>query len=944
MKLKVLQLLFFLFLFTTSYSQTDSIEVIGSILDGITNTPLNSIKIKIRSKINENHTYYLRSNDSGFFTLKLAREPFEIIIIKKGFDTIKEDLAIESKLILNYRMVPYTKNLDEIVILKKQEIVKLKGDTIEHSASNYKLNSDATIEDLVKKLPGTTIENGVLKSNGEEIKKITIDGRDFFGEDVALTLKTLPADIVGGIQVYDRQSDQSSFTGFSDGNTSKSMNIKTKNGMKKGVFGKAYSGIGLDEKVDKKHNLGGSINYFNEKRRISLISNNNNINQQNFSYQDILGVLGKGGGGGMMRRMSSNPKAMQGMMSSMPGGSEISDYFTTQQNGINKSNSVGINYSDMIGKKITIATSYFFNKKENVLNDSLLRSYFLKNNETQLYNEKKNSTSINGNHRINLRLTYLLDSLNTIIFNPRFSIQGNDGRNKLKSNTSYGNMPFNEGENTNIDTNKGYMLSFNTTFNHRFKKPGRTISINFSLDQNQSNSINLLQSKNTFYNNPVLKNQETNSDAKSQNYNASITYTEKIRQNSQLLFSISPSLGTSNQDRKTTDFDSLKNNYEKPVKSLSNTYENKITTHKAGLFYAFNKSVWNINIGTHIQVQELAGKQLFPDTFVVTKPFSNLLPVASVSYKVEGKKSIKISYRTATNIPAISQLQNVLNNTNPTYLTIGNPNLTQQYDHIINLRYHSMKQDKGGIFVAYLNYRLSQGYIGNSTSILFNDTLINGYTIPKGAQLSRYENLTNASVVSSFINYARKIEKIKCNINLSSSINYSLTPTIINGISNRSKSSSINNSISVVSNLSEKIDFTFSYANIYSIALNSIQSNNSHFLYETMDIKCKWNFYSSFYIESDYQGIRYQGLESGFNQKINLLTSSLSYKFLPQKGADLKFTVFDILGQNKSIGRTMNVNYIEDNNTQVLQRYYLLTFTYTLKTERLKKGSDEPKK
>ena len=124
MKLKVLQLLFFLFLFTTSYSQTDSIEVIGSILDGITNTPLNSIKIKIRSKINENHTYYLRSNDSGFFTLKLAREPFEIIIIKKGFDTIKEDLAIESKLILNYRMVPYTKNLDEIVILKKQEIVK----------------------------------------------------------------------------------------------------------------------------------------------------------------------------------------------------------------------------------------------------------------------------------------------------------------------------------------------------------------------------------------------------------------------------------------------------------------------------------------------------------------------------------------------------------------------------------------------------------------------------------------------------------------------------------------------------------------------------------------------------------------------------------------------------------------------------------------------------
>src|SRR5205814_4507080 len=174
------------------------------------------------------------------------------------------------------------KQLGEVTVITKTPPTQQKGDTIQYNASQYKVNPDANAEDLIKKVPGITVDkDGTVTAQGEQVKKITIDGRDFFGDDATAALRNLPSEVVDKIQVFDRLSDQAAFTGFDDGNSQKSINIITKSGIKNGQFGRIYAGYGTDDR----YSAGGNTSFFKGDRRISLVGNFNNINQQNFASQ-----------------------------------------------------------------------------------------------------------------------------------------------------------------------------------------------------------------------------------------------------------------------------------------------------------------------------------------------------------------------------------------------------------------------------------------------------------------------------------------------------------------------------------------------------------------------------------------------------------------------------------------------------------------------------------
>ena len=162
---------------------------------------------------------------------------------------------------------------------------------MELCASQYKVNPDATSEDLIKKMPGLTVDkSGTVTAKGETVKKVTVDGRDFFGDDATATLRNLPADVIDKIQVFDKLSDQAQLTGFDDGNTTKAINIVTKKNMRNGNFGRVYAGYGTDDR----YSGGGNVSFFNNDRRISFVGLMNNVNLQNFHRQDLLGVTSTG--------------------------------------------------------------------------------------------------------------------------------------------------------------------------------------------------------------------------------------------------------------------------------------------------------------------------------------------------------------------------------------------------------------------------------------------------------------------------------------------------------------------------------------------------------------------------------------------------------------------------------------------------------------------------
>ncbi len=260
-------------------------------------------------------------------------------------------------------------------------------------------------------MPGVTVDkNGTVTAQGETVKKVTVDGRDFFGDDATATLRNLPAEVIDKIQVFDKLSDQAQLTGFDDGNTTKSINIVTKKDMRSGNFGRLFAGYGTDDR----YSAGGNVSFFNNARRISLIGLTNNVNQQNFSSQDLLGVTSTGNRGGGGQRGG-------GGGGNFRGGSN--NFTVGQQNGIAKTNAFGINYSDAWGKKVDVTGSYFFNNSNTSNNQSVSQQNIITKDSSTYYDENTLSDNKNYNHRVNFRLTYRIDSSNTIIANiqPQFS-------------------------------------------------------------------------------------------------------------------------------------------------------------------------------------------------------------------------------------------------------------------------------------------------------------------------------------------------------------------------------------------------------------------------------------------------------------------------------------------------------------------------------------------
>jgi hypothetical protein len=281
----------------------------------------------------------------------------------------------------------------------------------------------------------------------------------------------------------------------------------------------------------------------------------------------------------------------------------------------------------------------------------------------------------------------------------------------------------------------------------------------------------------------------------------------------------------------------------------------------------------------------------------------------------------------------VAQLQNVPDNTNPLQLRIGNENLKQDYRHDIRMRYSASNTEKGSGFFVFLSGTFTQNYIGNSTIIASNDTIVdNGIELKRGAQISRPENLNGFMSVRLFSTYSKALSKIKSNLNINAGVNFSRTPGEVNNSLNYVNTPATSLGLVLVSNISEKIDFTISSTSNLSVSRNLLrQQLNNTFFSQNNRARINWLFWKGFVFQSDVLYQLNTGLSEGFNQNFVQWNAALGYKFGKKKEADLRFSVYDILNQNRSIQRTVTETYIEDVQSNILQRYYMLTFTYQLK-------------
>lgn len=870
------------------------------------------------------------TTEKGNFRMdEVLKENYILKVTYLGYsDVFKVIYMNDNKTLETIKLTGTVKKLNEIKIETDAVIATQNGDTTSYNSKAFKTNKDANAEDLITKMPGVTIVDGKVQAQGEEVKQVLVDGKPFFGDDPNAVLKNLPAEVIEKVQVFDKKSEQAQFTGFDDGNNSKTINIVTKQQFRNGIFGRAYGGYGYRDK----YKGGVVINRFKEKQRFTVMVMSNNINEQNFSSEDLLGVMSSSGNSGNRSFRSGGSRGG----SSRSGGQSSSESFLVDaKNGIITTNAAALNYSDNWEKKASISAAYFFNWTDNSANSLLVRDYILGRSNGLNYSESSTSRSNNYNHRLNIRFESKLDSMNSITVQPRFSLQINDGKSNLFGENAQSIVI------SNINNNyksylQAYTISMPFTFRHSFPKKGRTVSLDVNPGYNSSGGNSKMQTFNRFYTDTAYTDSlDQRSVLEKYGFTSAsnITYTEPFGKSGFFSINYIFTYNYSASDKNTYNLNIVNYDYSLQDTLLSNVFNNTYRADAAGVSYRFQKEKYNFSLGLNAQQAELSKEQNFPTQFSGSRTFLSLLPNAQYQYKFDQKKNFRINYRSSNTPPTVDQLQDVVNNSNNLQLTTGNPDLNQNFQNNIFMRYSGVNTQKSTSLFVLLGGTFINDYIGNSTFIADKDTVVyNDIALANGSQITRPVNLDNYYNLRFFFNYSFAIKKLKSNLNINAGCNYNNVPALINNETNYSNTTAPNVGLVLSSNVSEELDFTISSNTFYNDVKNTLQPDlNSAYVQQNTKVKLNINPKFGLVFSAEYNNQLYTGLNDGFNQNIHLLNAALGFKFLKEKRADLRLFVFDILGQNNSIQRNITETYIEDTQTTILQRYFMLTFTYNIK-------------
>lgn len=915
-----------------SFAQTAGLN--GRVLDDVSGKPFRGATISLLDQADSSLLRFDIADAAGAFRMPgLSPGSYILTVSAAGYQQYAGFFKMEGqeKSLPDIRLFRIEKNLATVTIIAKIPPVIQNGDTTQYNADRFKVNPDANAEDLLKKMPGITVDkSGTVTAMGEQVKNVTVDGKRFFGDDVTAALRNLPADVIDKIQVFDRLSEQSQFTGFDDGTGAKGMNIVTRTGMRNGRFGRIYAGAG----TDSRYQTGGNVNLFKGDRRISLAGLFNNINQQNFSTEDLFGVTGSGGGrssGGGNRgggRMGGGGTGMGG----------FSNFLVGQQNGISDTKSTGINYSDKWGDKTDVSGSYFFNHG-NTNNDQLSNTqFYFSDSADQFYREQEMSASSNTNHRFNFRVDHKFDSNHSVLFTPSFSYQENNNDNEVGGVRSLKTgVPLSSNDYVRAAATTGYNTNNSLMYRYAFPKRGRTFSVNVGLGGNRKDGGIFLASRNEFQSGPAGRidsvRQRTDQEVEGASYSAGLSYTEPAGKDGQLQLTYNPAFTNTRSDQIVFAFDSLSLKYDRLDSGLSNKFLNKVESHTAGLNFRKGDRDNMLNFGLNFRYTAMHSDQEYPSLYAVSASFKNLLPNLMWRKKMASGKNINVYYRSSANTPSVSQLQNVVDNSNSLLLSTGNPDLRQQVNHTMGSRYSVTNAAKGTSFFANVFTQASDDYIATATYTAGRDTVLSNQVVLRpGTQLSKPVNLKGYLSTRVFLTYGLPVKKLKSNLNLNAGLNWSRIPGMVNYIKGKTYNYTINAGAVFSSNISQYVDFTLSYSGAFSTAENTISpALNSEYVNNTLGAQCNLLSKKGWFFNTDLTGQYYSGLSEGYDQAYWLWNAAAGKKFLKNQGAEIKLSVFDILKQNQSITRTVSEASIEDVRNTVLRRYFMLTFSYKLR-------------
>lgn len=819
-----------------------------------------------------NGKFAFNSAKSSQFTLSAAFIGFTKVVKAYKLDSLKKEHVLPI-----IKMAEASNNLQDVIITAVVP-VKVKEDTTEFNALAYPVREGDAVEEIIKKLPGVEVDkDGNVTSQGKAITKIRVNGKDFFGTDVATAIQNLPADIIKNLQLIDDYGDQANLTGIKDGEPEKILNINIQEDKKRGYFARGTGGMGNEDRYIA--SLRG--NHFKGDRQISLDASLNNTNS-------------RGGGG----------------------------------DGITNRKGLYLNYRNEWNKTLSANGSYSFNNNEN---NTIGRTYSqtIYDSYSLFADENNNNTSINDRHNLRGNVEYKPDTNNFIKLSPSFNYSNSESENFGFTNTlqqKYTSLRNNQSFRNSMSLNVGTDLMFN----HRFSKKGRNFNlwstINYSNGDNGQSLLNdYVNTDSTGQVSTINQNQAINNFNDTFRAGFNTSYTEPIWKNSYLQLSYNWNRSANSANRGTRNIDA-RTGEEAPDPTLSNDYKYTFTTQRFGLNYRFIKPKYNYSFGVSAQPSLLDGEDLTRNNLSTRQYNVNVIPTARFVYNFTKQKSLRANYNGRASQPNFNQLQPISDNSNLQNTIKGNPDLQPEFTHGLNLEYNQSDWNEGYTLFSNLSYNQTENKIVTTRESVLDEVNNRIY------QMTSYTNTDGFYNMRGNYTLSKPFADRKYTITLNGGSSYSNNIAFANGLRNIGKNLLFEQGLRFRLDLKDVIDTELKTSYSINKTDYSVESYSDRKTNRLMfGLEGRNYFFKDLTLGYDFS----KNLNSGFVNSTNanpmILNLSMEYRFLKGNMASLRIQGYDLFNENTGISRDVFDNEIIDRQTNRLGRYFLMSFNLRIR-------------
>jgi hypothetical protein len=842
-----------------------------------------------------------KTNANGSFLLtKVIPGSYSILVSMVGYKDHRQTVNVASKelILKNIHLEENSQLLSTVEVTGTAAQMVVKGDTTEFNATAFKTAQNAVVEDLLKRLPGVEVSSdGKITVNGQDIKKIRVDGKKFFDGDIEMATKNIPAEMIDKVQVLDQKSDMAILTGFEDNDTERIINITTKANRKHGVFGNVTGGIGADLDKNVRYDSNGFLNIMNNDSQSAITGGANNINTSR---------SGRGRGG------MGNPSG-----------------------GITETQNMGINNNTTVSPKLKIGGDASLNHSDNLSLTESDKQTFLKDSST--YTNHSKNKSMNENYSANMRLEveWKPDTLNTIVLQPNigYNRSFSDNTNSYTyltgvDTTSVGNSS-NHGNGTSLDA------SLNVIFSHKFaSKKGRAFTTNLQTGLSHSNNESWNKSEKLSAGvQPSYIDQYTTNLSDRYNVSLRMSFVEPLW-NVRNLLETSLSLRSTNSESEKNQYQKLfDNTYSAtPDTTYSNVFQNTYYSEALEINYRYVAKTYNLMMGMKGEPSQTTSLRTYANG--MERPYNNNVlnfsPTARFQYNFGKKQFARLDYRGQSNQPSISQMQPVKNNSNQMNETVGNPTLNPEFNHNFRMFYSAFNDVTFSSFNVMLNAQATKDAL--VTNSIYDVT---------GKQYSQTVN-SGATPYNLFGNIMFNTPIIQKRLHFNTNTSFGLDRRY--GYSKKGETNIITDSFKLgnLSNTrkysaSQSLAFTFTndvfeigvkgnlrYSNTY----NNLSNKTSQTYDWTGGGNAVLHLPYNINVASDLNYTTLKGYSTFDNSQL-IWNASIDKSFFNNKGV-LALKMFDILHQQLNIRQIIGDNYIQYSSFNTLRSYFLLSFTYKI--------------